>query len=87
MTDTLERPDVRPQTTSRVAGVLDIQGSGGQGRLRTAGLHASPGDVQVSAAQVNFDTTDPNTMTYYADDANSATIGDNPVFGPRVTRG
>nr|WP_265749686.1 transcription termination factor Rho [Actinacidiphila bryophytorum] len=52
MTDILERPDVRPQTTSRVAGVLDIQGSGGQGRLRTAGLHASPGDVHVPAAQI-----------------------------------
>lgn len=52
MTDILERPDVRPQTSARVAGVLDIQGAGGQGRLRTSGWHASPGDVTVSAAQI-----------------------------------
>ncbi|SHN28228.1 transcription termination factor Rho [Actinacidiphila paucisporea] len=52
MTDTLERPDVRPQTSALVAGVLDIHGAGGQGRLRTSGWHPSPGDVQVSAAQI-----------------------------------
>ncbi|MFG1806900.1 transcription termination factor Rho [Streptomyces sp. NPDC049040] len=52
MTDTLQRPDVRPPTSARVAGVLDIQGAGGQGRLRTSGWHASSGDIQVSAAQI-----------------------------------
>jgi transcription termination factor Rho len=50
MTDILERPDVRPQTPARVAGVLDIHG--GQGRLRSSGWHASPDDVQVSLAQI-----------------------------------
>jgi transcription termination factor Rho len=50
MTRTLERPDVRPETAAPVTGVLDIQG--GQGRLRSPGLHPAPGDLLVPADRI-----------------------------------
>lgn len=50
MTRTLERPDVRPETAAPVTGVLDIQG--GQGRLRSPGLHPAPGDLHVPADRI-----------------------------------
>ncbi|MFI0896320.1 transcription termination factor Rho [Streptomyces sp. NPDC020983] len=50
MTRTLERPDVRPEVAAPVTGVLDIQG--GQGRLRSPGLHPAPGDLHVPADRI-----------------------------------
>ncbi|WP_329130029.1 transcription termination factor Rho [Streptomyces sp. NBC_01476] len=52
MTDILERPQVqRDMPPATVAGVLDVSGGRG-GRLRASGWLPSPGDVQVSAAQI-----------------------------------
>ncbi len=51
MTETLERPAVRPQSPQRVVGVLDVDRNG-NGHLRGPGLLPEPDDVQVPQALI-----------------------------------